>query len=84
MIRQIEELEPYGTGFRQPLLCTDGNYQKRFIIKGKYPKFVLNDRLEAISFNTAFINSEFTKMIGHLKRDSYHKGKLSFVIEDLI
>ena len=84
VIRQIEELEPYGTGFRQPLLCTDGNYQKRFIIKGRYPKFVLNDRLEAISFNTAFINSEFTKMIGHLKRDSYHKGKLSFVIEDLI
>ena len=84
VIRQIEELQPYGTGFRQPLLCTEGNYQKRFVIKGRYPKFVLRENLDAISFDPAFIDRDFTRMIGHLKYDSYHKGKLSFVIEDLI
>ena len=84
VIKQIEDLQPYGTGFMQPLLCSDGNYLKRFTIKGKYPKFVLNEDLEAISFNSALIDKKFSKMIGHLRRDSYHKGRLSFVIEDLI
>ena len=83
-IREIEELKPYGTGFKEPLLCIDGSYQKKFVIKGVYPKFVIDEKLEAISFNSGFINREFSMMIGHLKRDIYHKGKLSFVIEDLI
>ena len=84
LIEQIEELRPYGQGFSEPLLCIDGNYLKRFNIKGLYPKFVLNDKVEAISFNSSFIDKDFTMMIGHLKHDNYHKNKLSFVIEDLI
>ena len=83
-IRQIEELKPFGSGFKEPLLCTDGNYQKKFTIKGMYPKFVLNEKLEAISFNSSFISKDFSMMIGHLRHDNYRKGNLSFVIEDLI
>jgi len=84
LLEELDELKPFGTGFREPLLCTDGNYQKKYNIKGIYPKFIINNKLEAISFNSALLNREFSMMIGHLKPDSYHKGNLSFVIEDLI
>ena len=29
------------------------------MIKGKYPKFVFNDKFDAISFNSNFIQDEF-------------------------
>ena len=84
LLEELKQMKPYGTGFKEPLLCIDGNYRKKYSIKGIYPKFILNEKLEAISFNTALANREFTMMLGHLKPDNYHKGNLSFVIEDLI
>ena len=54
------------------------------MVSQRFPKFVLNNDLEAISFNTKDKDKEFDTMIGHLKADNYHKGKLSFVIEDLV
>ena len=84
VIREIENLSPYGTGFNKPFICIDGKYDKKIIIKGQYPKFVINDDIDAISFNSEFIDKDFTMMIGQLKRDNYHKNKLSFLIEDLI
>ena len=84
LLKQIEELKPYGTDFSEPLLCIDGQYQKKYTVAGMYPKYVINDNLEAISFNHNHLGRYFSKMLGHLKRDDYHKGKLSFVIEDLI
>lgn len=85
LLDQLEELKPFGNGFEEPLLSIeDPEYRKKFLISSSYPKFVLNDMLEAISFNPSHNNVEFDRMIGHLKRDSYHPNKLSFVIEDLI
>ena len=84
VINDIEELAPYGHGFEKPLLCIDGTYSSSFNIKGMYPKFILNDKLEAISFNSSHINKDFKMMIGHLRKDDYHRNKLSFLIEDLI
>ena len=85
LLKQLESLKPFGTGFEEPLLCIDNpEYSKKYVISRQYPKFVLNNRLEAISFNHAHLDKEFVKMIGHLKRDDYHNGCLSFVIEDLL
>ena len=82
---QICRLEPYGTGFKQPLLCLRNvEYSQKYVIANKYPKFVLNRQCDAISFNSSFLNAEFTDMIGRLRKDDYHKDKLSFNIEDLL
>ena len=85
LLEELNELKPFGQGFEEPLFAIkDCNYSKRFLISASYPKFVLSEDLEAISFNTAHAARKFTTMIGHVKKDNYHPGKLSFVIEDLI
>ena len=85
LLDELEELKPFGTGFEEPLLCIDDpDYSRKFLISSSYPKFVLSDVLEAISFDPRHADKDFERMIGHLKRDSYHSDRLSFVIEDLI
>nr|MCR4856293.1 DHH family phosphoesterase [Erysipelotrichaceae bacterium] len=85
LLDALKSLEPFGTGFEEPLFALeDISYRQKFLVASRYPKFILNDRLEAISFHPAHQNRAFDTMLGHLKKDDYHKGKISFVIEDLI
>ena len=85
MLDELDELKPFGNGFEEPLLCIkDASYVRKFLISAAYPKFVMNDVLDAISFDPRHKDAVFDQMIGHLKKDSYHPNKLSFVIEDLI
>lgn len=85
MLKQIESLKPFGTGFIEPSLALENvNVERQFIVAKQYPKFVLNENIEAISFNSKHIDKEFDKMIGMIKHDDYHKDKISFIIEDLI
>ena len=81
----IEELEPYGTSFKKPLLCIENPVcLKKYVIKNMYPKFTLGSNLSAISFNEKHLDYSFERMIGHLTRDSYRASNLSFMIEDLL
>lgn len=83
LLSEIEELGPYGTGFNMPLLAIRNNNYKNIIIAGRYPKYLINEKLDAICFKqTKVKNFEF--MIGSLNIDSYHKNKLSFIIDDFI
>ena len=85
LLNELEELKPFGTDFVEPLLgLKDVRFSKKFMIKGMYPKFTLNENLEAISFDPANGNKQFNTMIGHLKKDDYRAYRLSFVIEDLL
>ena len=84
-LNELEELKPFGTKFDEPMfILEDVKYIKKYVIAYKYPKFVLNDLVEAISFNSNFLNVPFKDMIGKLQIDGYHPNKLSFKIEDLI
>lgn len=84
-LKELSDLEPFGSGFVEPLLgLKKPKYESRYIVANKYPKFDINDRLSAISFNSNFINTEFEYMIGHLNKDNYYQDKLSFLIEDLV
>ncbi len=85
VIETLDSLKPFGQGFEEPIFCLeDPDYTKKFMIKGLYPKFVLRPDLEAISFNADDSRKCFSRMIGHIRKDQYHSGRLSFVIEDLI
>lgn len=82
---ELKQLEPFGSNFVEPLLgFKKPKYESRYIVGSRYPKFDINDRLSAISFNSDFINTEFEYMVGHLSIDNYYKDKLSFLIEDLV
>lgn len=84
LLNKINSLKPFGTDFKEIALALDNNYMSRFIIAKKYPKFIYNDYLSAISFNSDHINKDFMYMIGKMQKDDYSKDKLSFIIEDLI
>ncbi len=85
ILEEMKQLQPFGTGFEEPLFALDCDRDmKKIVVAGQYPKFLINDRIDAISFNPRFLDRENGRMIGHLKKDDYHSGKLSFIIEDLI
>lgn len=85
LMKTLDSLKPFGQGFEEPMFClNDPDITRRFMIKGLYPKFSLRSDLEAISFNPDDGRKSFSRMIGHLRRDQYRDGRLSFVIEDLL
>ena len=85
MLQAINDLQPYGTHFKQPLFALKNpKYISRYLVSNRFPKFEINDYLSAISFNTSFVDKKFEYMIGNIKKDNYYKDKLSFVIEDLV
>ncbi len=82
---ELEGLRPFGPGFEEPLIgIEDPQIKKRLLISGNYPKFILEEKLDAISFDPSMKESEFDLMVGRLKKDDYHKGSFSLIIEDLI
>ncbi|MBR4461774.1 MAG: DHH family phosphoesterase [Erysipelotrichaceae bacterium] len=85
LLSQLEALQPYGTSFKEPLFAMRNvSYASRFLVARKYPKFVISRQLEAISFDPSDANKPFDTMIGRIKRDRYHKNRISFVIEELL
>ena len=84
-IETLDSLKPFGQGFEEPMFALENpSYSRKFMIKGIYPKFLLRPDLEAISFNSNDGRKSFSKMIGHIRKDQYHDGRLSFIIEDLL
>lgn len=83
---KINSLQPFGVDFKLPLLAIENvRYENKFLISNKYPKFIINDYLSAISFKKNNVDKPFDYMIGKLNLDDYYKGeRLSFVIEDLV
>ncbi|MGN1404628.1 MAG: DHH family phosphoesterase [Erysipelotrichaceae bacterium] len=83
-IRLIESLEPFGNGFKLPLMAIENRGYRKFIISNRYPKYTVSGRVSAICFNEAMKNVDGAYFIGSLRKDSYRSGCLSFVIEDII
>lgn len=85
LLDELDKLKPFGKGFLQPLFAIENvNVNKTIVIKNKYPKYLLNDHLSSISFNSDFINKPFNTIIGKLKADDYAPNKQVLLIEDLI
>ena len=84
IVDDIESLGPYGTGFKEPLLVIENNNYKKIIVQGKYPKYIINNNMSAISFNEEFKDEMPMFFIGRLSKDNYRNNSLSFTIEDMI
>ena len=85
LLDQIEKLKPFGSYFEMPLI---GVYKpdvlSKTIIKKMYPKYVLSDKFEAISFKERKIKDDIEYMIGSIQLDNYYHNKVSMIIEELI
>ena len=85
ILSELEELRPFGTSFKEPRFALqDVKIKDRFLVAGKYPKYSINNNLDAISFDPSHADKSFHTMIGKLQRDHYRRNRISFVIEDLL
>lgn len=85
LVLKLEDLKPFGTDLQEPLLMIeDVKYENKLLVANKYSKYILNNKLSAISFKNSDINKEFNSLIGYLRKDNYYKNNSSLIIEDFI
>lgn len=82
----LNQLEPYGEGFEEPLFCIVRPVIKsKFLIKNLYPKFTFDNGCEAISFDKSTYVDQAEAMIGHLSFNNFnHKVKLNLNLENVV
>jgi len=84
-IEEIEKLKPFGTGFKEPAYCLSNfNITNSILVSNKYPKYVLDNKYEAIYFKGNEIDLNFKGIIAKMQKDNYHKDKVSIIIEEMI
>ena len=85
LFEKIDSLKPFGIDFKEPLIhIKDFEYKSRFLIKNKYPKFTVDNKLTAISFNECDSYRQFNDIYAYIRKDDYHQGALSLLIEELL
>ena len=85
LFNKIDSLKPFGIDFKEPLIhIKDFEYKSKFLIKNKYPKFTVDNKLSAISFNEYDSYRQFSDLYAYIRKDDYHAGAVSLLIEDLL
>lgn len=85
LYQEIEALKPFGVDFKEPLIHIEKlRYKSKFLIKNKYPKFTIDTKLSAISFNEFDSYKIFNDAYVYIRKDEYHQGALSLLIEELL
>lgn len=81
----LEKLKPYGQGFKEPIFALKKpEVINKYLLKDLYPKFILNNNLEAISFCKEHFEKVGNYWLGYLERDKYKANKCIFRIIDII
>lgn len=85
LFEKIDSLKPFGIDFKEPLIhIKDFEYKSKFLIKNKYPKFTVDNKLTAISFNEYDSYHQFNDIYAYIRKDDYHQGALSLLIDDVL
>ncbi len=85
LFNKIDSLKPFGIDFKEPLIhIKDFEYKSKFLIKNKYPKFTVDNKLTAISFNEYDSYRQFNDIYAYIRKDDYHQGALSLLIDDVL
>ena len=84
LVNQLEQLKPFGQGFKEPLFIFKPLITERRLLAKRYPKFLLSDGNYALSFNEDHCAYQDQALIGRLKRDNFKRSILAFMIEDLL
>lgn len=85
LFEKIDSLKPFGIDFKEPLIhIKDFEYKSKFLIKNKYPKFTVDNKLTAISFNEYDSYRQFNDIYAYIRKDDYHQGALSLLIDNVL
>lgn len=85
LFEKIDSLKPFGIDFKEPLIhIKDFEYKSKFLIKNKYTKFTVDNKLTAISFNEYDSYRQFNDIYAYIRKDDYHQGTLSLLIDDVL
>ena len=85
LLKELDSLKPFGPDFPEPLLGIQApRILRTFRSAGRFMKYTLNEKLDAIDFRYREEEDDCSMFIGKVKRDDYHTNKLSFVIEETL
>ncbi|MBQ2657274.1 MAG: DHH family phosphoesterase [Erysipelotrichaceae bacterium] len=83
LLEELDELKPFGPDLPEPLLgIQDPQIIRTYRSAGRFKKYTLSETLDAIDFRSKEEDSNYSMLIGKVKRDDYHNSKLLFVIEE--
>lgn len=85
-IEFLDSLKPYGEGLKEPLFYIDNvKVVSKFIIKGLYPKYTLDNKAEAIAFNPKLNSDNIRGFIAKLGFNSFNnKKKINISIDEIV
>lgn len=84
LLKQLEDLKPFGDGFKCPLFAISNNDYKKIIVANRFPKYLIRKDLSAICFEDKRYKQKAQYFIGRIKKDNYHRNSIQFSIEDFI
>ncbi len=88
-LKQLERFAPFGKGFELPLFMIRSCVHSKTLVKNSYPKWILDDEIEAISFDPQFAlkaeEAEEHAFIGTLSINTFlQKSHVSMKVEEII
>lgn len=83
LLNVLDSLGPFGNGYEMPLIGFINNNFKTIILKEKYTKFIINDKLSAITFEEKYLGYKPKYIFGNLNKDNYNKDAFSIIIKAL-
>lgn len=84
LLEELKKLEPFGQGFVKPLIAIKNNNFKKIVVSNRFPKYIINNNLSAISFDEKHLNIIPEYLIGNIQKDNYYNNSLQLIIEDLV
>ena len=85
-IEFLESLAPYGQGFKEAtFLLKDPMIRSKFLIKGLYPKYSLENGVEAICFDKDLYYDDVKGFIGQLSFNKFQaRRKINVSIDEIV
>ena len=82
----LQTLAPYGQGLKEAtFLVLEPKVKSKFLIKGLYPKYSLENGIEAICFDSKMYYDDIKGIIGHLAFNNFRgKRKINVSIDEIV
>ncbi len=87
-LNQLEQFAPFGKGFESPLFMIKSTIHRKLVLKNNYPKWLLDEEIEGISFDSSLMNQgeegEIKEFIGTLGINTYfQKTSINMKVEEI-
>lgn len=85
LLEFVERLKPFGQNLIEPLFeMSNFKIKDYLLLKDIYPKWKLENNIDAISFKIDHNVASPNKFIGCIKRNDFKKGNINFIVKHIL